>query len=345
MKDLFYVELRDVIREIREDEKFANGIYTINTEAKILIYTLDMIKALCTIVRGHGFLELDEHIIHMDKTPESRLLVDIFLSVVDGFDGEYIEEYGMGLYCSSVGSVYKKLSELMMIEGALLIWDGQNPIAIAWQLKSIIPEEILEKEEFLREEYQKNGCKGMPAIPEIKEQEVNLVEILCKAESPVTPKDDYYDFIRLSDYIFQTCNDTAMQRLLRDVDNKDLAAALMVLEGKTRKRFFDNLSVRLGVMVAIDMDYSSPVSFDEAIKALRQIVSIFMKLADGGVIVYPEQDIVRQMRNIFLNIKAASEGDIDAFKILKESENELYELWKDYVKRSNKLLYFPKDKK
>ena len=80
-------------------------------------------------------------------------------------------------------------------------------------------------------------------------------------------------------------DDRAIQRVLRDVDNNDLAIALKGSNEEVQNAIFNNLSKRLAVMIKEDMEFMGPVRMKDVEDAQQKIVNIIRKLEDSGEIV------------------------------------------------------------
>ena len=96
------------------------------------------------------------------------------------------------------------------------------------------------------------------------------------------------DEIRRKMFVFEdilSLDDRAIQRVLRDVDNNDLAVALKNANEEVQNVIFNNLSKRLGAMIKEDMDFMGPVRLKDVEEAQQKIVNIVRKLEDTGEIV------------------------------------------------------------
>lgn len=80
-------------------------------------------------------------------------------------------------------------------------------------------------------------------------------------------------------------DDKAIQRVLRDVDNNDLAVALKGANEQVQNAIFNNLSKRLVVMIKEDMEFMGPVRMKDVEEAQQKIVNIIRKLEDSGEII------------------------------------------------------------
>ena len=96
------------------------------------------------------------------------------------------------------------------------------------------------------------------------------------------------DEIRKKMFVFEDIlllDDRAIQRVLRDVDNNDLAVALKGANEHGPGVIFKNLSKRLAAMIKEDMEYMGPVRMKDVEEAQQKIVSIIRKLEDSAEIV------------------------------------------------------------
>ena len=96
------------------------------------------------------------------------------------------------------------------------------------------------------------------------------------------------DEIRKKMFVFEDVlllDDRAIQRVLRDVDNNDLALALKGSNEAVQNAIFNNLSKRLAVMIKEDMEFMGPVRMKDVEEAQQKIVNIIRKLEDSAEIV------------------------------------------------------------
>ena len=96
------------------------------------------------------------------------------------------------------------------------------------------------------------------------------------------------DEIRKKMFVFEDIlllDDRAIQRVLRDVDNNDLAVALKGANEEVQNVIFKNLSKRLAAMIREDMEFMGPVRMKDVEEAQQKIVVIIRKLEDSAEIV------------------------------------------------------------
>jgi len=80
-------------------------------------------------------------------------------------------------------------------------------------------------------------------------------------------------------------DDRSLQRVLRDVDMKDVALALKGASEALREKFFKNLSKRAVEMLKEDMEYMGPVRVRDVEDAQQKIVNVIRALEEAGEIV------------------------------------------------------------
>lgn len=82
-----------------------------------------------------------------------------------------------------------------------------------------------------------------------------------------------------------TIDDRGIQRILREVDKRDLALALKVADDKIKQKFFKNMSERASAVVKEELEFMGPVKLKEVEAAQMRIVDIIKKLEEQEEIV------------------------------------------------------------
>ena len=96
------------------------------------------------------------------------------------------------------------------------------------------------------------------------------------------------DEIRKKMFVFEdilSLDDRSIQRVLREVDNNELAVALKGSNEELQNLIFSNLSKRLATMIREDMDFMGPVRMKDVEEAQQKIVNIIRKLEDSAEII------------------------------------------------------------
>ena len=128
---------------------------------------------------------------------------------------------------------------------------------------------------------------GIDAIVDIinaldRSSEKNILESLDVSDSELA------DEIRKRLFVFEDIaklNNVTVQRVLREINNTDLAVALKMATEDVTKTIFNNISKRLQDMIKDDMEVMGPVRVRDVEEAQRRIVNVIRKLEDDGEII------------------------------------------------------------
>lgn len=153
-------------------------------------------------------------------------------------------------------------------------------------------ERVLEKKlsSLSSEDYTAAG--GVQAIVDIlnivdRTTEKNIMESLDE-EDP-----DLAEEIKKRMFVFEDIvllEDRAIQKVLRNVDNQELAKALKGVDTEVQDKIFRNMSKRAAALLKEDMSYLGPTRRKDVEEAQQKIVSIIRKLEEEGEIVIARND-------------------------------------------------------
>jgi flagellar motor switch protein FliG len=80
-------------------------------------------------------------------------------------------------------------------------------------------------------------------------------------------------------------DDRGIQRILREVDKRELALALKVVDDKLKDKVLRNMSERARDLLREELQYMGPVRLKEVESAQTRIVETVKQLEDQGEIV------------------------------------------------------------
>ena len=148
-------------------------------------------------------------------------------------------------------------------------------------------EGVLERKlaSLVNQDYAING--GVDAVVDILNT-VDRTTVKHIMESLEIDEPELADEIRKKMFVFEDIKileDRAIQRVLRDVENNDIAIALKGANEEVQNIIFNNLSKRLAAMIKEDMEFMGPVRMKDVEEAQQKIVAIIRKLEDAGEIV------------------------------------------------------------
>jgi flagellar motor switch protein FliG len=181
------------------------------------------------------------------------------------------------------GTILSSLPENIQSEVAMRIatMEGTSPEIV----KEV--ERILEKKlsSLVTQDYTAIG--GIQAIVEIlnsvdRGTEKNIIDAL------ETKDVELVEEIKRRMFIFEdiiTLDSRSIQRVLREVENHDIALALKGSSEEVQKVIYSNMSKRLADMIKEDIEYMGPVRLKDVEEAQQKIVNIIRKLEDAGEIV------------------------------------------------------------
>ena len=115
-----------------------------------------------------------------------------------------------------------------------------------------------------------------------RQTEKNITEGLEKDDAELAEK------VKSSMFIFEdivTLDDVSIQRILREVDAKDLVLALKGASEEVSDAIFRNQSKRASAALKEDMEFLGPVRLIDVEKTQQKIVSMIRRLDDTGEIV------------------------------------------------------------
>lgn len=94
--------------------------------------------------------------------------------------------------------------------------------------------------------------------------------------------------VRMRMFIFEDIvklHDVSIQKVLREVDTRDLALAMKGANEEVNERIFKNMSKRAAAMLKEEIEYMGPVRLRDVEEAQQKIVNVIRKLEESGEIV------------------------------------------------------------
>ncbi|MBK5240402.1 flagellar motor switch protein FliG [Clostridium sp.] len=128
---------------------------------------------------------------------------------------------------------------------------------------------------------------GIESLVEILNQvdrttERNITEGLEREDAELAEK------VKESMFVFEdiiTLDDVSIQRILREIDNKDLSLALKGCSEEVANSIYKNQSKRAAASLKEDMEFLGPVRLMDVEKAQQKIVGVLRRLDEAGEIV------------------------------------------------------------
>jgi flagellar motor switch protein FliG len=111
-----------------------------------------------------------------------------------------------------------------------------------------------------------------------KGTERRILERLTEADPAVA------DQVRMMMFTFDDMillDDRSMQRVLRDVDQRDLAIALKAARDDVKEHFFRNMSSRASEMLREEIQFSGPVKIKNVEEAQQRVIAVVRRLEEA----------------------------------------------------------------
>ena len=115
-----------------------------------------------------------------------------------------------------------------------------------------------------------------------------------------------------------------IQRILRETDNMDIVLAMKGLIGKARARIFDNLSTRMGNMIAEDIMYSGPVRLCDVEESCVKIMKTVILLEDRGEIASHDLTTLKVVLDMYEASQKVNQELKEKYKGVKDLVDEIY---------------------
>ncbi len=148
-------------------------------------------------------------------------------------------------------------------------------------------ERVLEKKLSTLSSEDYTAAGGVDSIVEI----LNLVDRSSEKAIIETLEEDDPELaeeIKKRMFVFEDIvmlDDRAIQKVLREVDQQELAKALKSVDTEVQDKIFRNMSKRAASMLKEDMEFMGPVRLKDVEESQQKIVSVIRRLEDSGEIV------------------------------------------------------------
>lgn len=148
-------------------------------------------------------------------------------------------------------------------------------------------EKVLEKKLASVSQHEETVVGGVQCLVNIlnrvdRATEKSIFEQLERADPNLSEE------VRRMMFIFEDVvklHDISIQKVLREVDNKDLALAMKGSNQEVNNRIYKNMSKRAAEMLKEEIDYMGPVRLKDVEEAQQRIVNVIRRLEEAGEIV------------------------------------------------------------
>lgn len=285
-------------------------------EAKV-IDAYELVKKFANVARREGLLALEECAENLDQGNKSQeLFSELLILVVDGTEPKILTEIGFHKIIADHLPSYDGLISLLFLRGSLMIQEGVNPYLMDIYLKSMMP---VSCKKLLAQWESRQKC-SMADVAE--EQPKDKIRRLCEDEKE--PEQGDYGIVNQAALALIALSDRSMERLLREIDNISITVAMKGMPGKARKRIFDNVSTRLGIMLAEDMSFMGPVRMKDVEAACHEILKKLLRLEDRGEIAGFDTSVLKIVMDVYDRAEKNNRELREQYKDIKQLIEEIY---------------------
>jgi hypothetical protein len=288
---------------------------------KMLISTLDQIVEASTEASKHGLLALQEYSNALPDEKPVKYFKWMLDCCVNGTEPVILKSFALNRYCASRMTGYDGLIYLIYLEGALEIQTGVHPKVTAKGLETMLPEELVDLYK------DKNQKRTLDQEDERKKR----VEELFEGGMGMKPHQNGFTMMSFLDLTLASLDDRSVQRVLREMDNKECLYIMRAISGRGRKRILSNVSEQLAKMLAEDLDWMGTIRTTKSTTAGIKMLDVIYKLVSSGELAVDNKeemlffDKVLKADKDFIIQKKMQDKDADE---LKEMLNQLTE---DYI--------------
>ncbi len=160
-------------------------------------------------------------------------------------------------------------------------------------MEKISPDVVNELEVMLEKQFEDVGTGdlsfsgGTKTIAEI----LNLIEASAEKaimETLESENPDLASEIKNLMFVFEDLillDNRSIQRILKEVETKDLAIALKAASEEVKQKIFTNISERVGSMIKEEMEYMGPMRLSDVEATQQKIVEVIRRLQEEGQII------------------------------------------------------------
>lgn len=285
MDTFFLNELKMCCAEINSDRENEDGISRVVDACKRAISFSEMVVNEGMIALDAACDDLDE-----DDITQKFLHIEVQL-IMDGTAPQDLSEMSMNMLAANDYSSYERLIVLIYSKTIELIVKGTDLFEVKEYIQSLLPFFINER--LLKSLTEDRQAKQL----ENDEKNDKLIRALCQDDKKIDERD--YSIINQTALTLLEMSDTELQTILRNTDNHDIEMAMKELPGMARAHIFENVSVRLGRMIAEDIVKMGKVPLGEVEKACVAIMKKVIKLEADGELEYHNLTVLKFVLGVY----------------------------------------------
>lgn len=230
-----------------------------------MIEVIKEIIDLSNLARREGLLALED----LTKNMTSDLLKQLIILVVDGTFPHIIAEIGTNIYWTKSSKGPDAMMDYMYLRGMLGIQNGENPRILLEILLSLMP--YAHREDYRAQIESLHQREGMDKLFSIH---------------PAFQDEKTMESIHNLEHVVSKLPNRCIQRILHELDHRDLTICVYVFQQNIRKNILDNLSTGMAQAIMDDMALCQSISENTVYTSLIKVQDIINHLQKNGEICY-----------------------------------------------------------
>jgi flagellar motor switch protein FliG len=258
---------------------------------------------------AHGGLTTAKDILEKALGPGKAMeVIERLQGVLLGNPFDFLKHIDPGTLCQFVKNEHPQtialvLSHLNYDQAAIIMQslepDMQSEVSLRIATMSETSPEIISEVERVLERKLSNVISqevtisgGIDALAELinrvdQKTQKSLIEKM-ELQEPVIAAELKKQLFTFDDIGF--IDDRALQRMLNDIDTKDLATALKGANNDVQNQIFRNMSSRAATMLREDMEMLGPIQVKRVEESQQKIISALRKMEENGEITISRSD-------------------------------------------------------
>ncbi|NPV88247.1 flagellar motor switch protein FliG [Coprothermobacteraceae bacterium] len=299
-----------ILRHMKEDEaeKLALEIATLRdldekTKANILEEFISVIKAKEFL--GKGGIEYAKDVLEKAYGPQkAKEILERLLAAVQVMPFEFLRKLDGQQIANLIQNEHPQTIALVMnylkADQAAIVFTSLPPnlqAEVAFRmavLERTSPDIIQAIEEQFRQRFATLATRGdvtringiealVKILNSLDQQTQSNVLNYMDSQDPELAEEVRKRMFTFDDIIL--LDDKSIQRILREVDTKDLALALKAASEQVKEKVFKNMSQRAREMLQEEMEFMGPVRLRQVEEAQAKIITIIRRLEEAGEII------------------------------------------------------------
>lgn len=257
---------RDAIAKLREAEAAAS-----KQEQKLLVEAAMDVMTLHYVACSEGMHALEEKA----KIIDSKFLKTLIVLAANGADFESAAEIATNEYWMEMPDGIHAMIDYIYIRGVLGILEGENEQILTEVLQSLIPKSR-------RLEYRVQVDKWEKIVKTQHRKDIS--DKFARIHPPVFQDRDLLHHVSVLEKEILILTDKSVKRVVREMEDHDLAVCVYALWEKVQRKILDNLGTR--VMTQIMEIVVSLVPIGEAVvsESVVKMLSVIEDLKKRGAL-------------------------------------------------------------